>query len=88
MPRHKKGTLVRAYTKEELGEEKWDFHSADEYIVPNGYLWVVQRFIPAEYDENEFGANTYECKSLATGAVLQLFPEEITTRKERTNGED
>lgn len=80
MPRHKKGTLVRAYTKEEIGEDQWVRNSAEGIIKPNGYLWVVQRFIPRTYWENEHNADAYECRSVATGAIEQLFPSEITTR--------
>lgn len=88
MPRHKKGTLVRAYTKEELGEDQWEKNCAEEFIAPNGYLWVVQRWIPVYHYDNEHDANAYECKSLATGVVEQLFPNEITTKKpkEQDNG--
>lgn len=80
MPRHKKGTLVRAYTKEELGEEEWHKNSGDDFIAPNGYLWIVQRWIPVEHRDNEHDRDAYECKSVATGELVQLFPEEITTR--------
>lgn len=80
MPRHKKGTLVRAYTKEEIGEDEWVRNSAEGIIEPNGYLWVVQRFVPYGHKENEHSADAYECRSVATGVVEQLFPIEITTR--------
>ena len=80
MPRHKKGTLVRAHTKEEMGAEEWARNSGDDFIAPNGYLWIVQRWIPVKHSANEHDRDAYECKSLATGALVQLFPEEITTR--------
>lgn len=80
MPRHKSGTIVRAKTKEEMGEHDWEKNSADEFIAPNGYVYIVQRFIPITHDDNEHNADAYECKSVQTGELIQLFPSEITTR--------
>jgi hypothetical protein len=89
MARHKAGTLVRAYTKEEIGDERWELNSADEFITPNGYIWIVQRFIPVRSPYNEHRRDAYECRAVATGVVTQLFPDEITTRvaKEQTDGQ-
>ena len=87
MPRHKKGTLVRLRTKEELGEDRWDFYNTEETDPDNnGCLWVVQRFLPAKHGDNTYQHDAYECRALSTGAISQLFPEEITTRSER-NGQ-
>ena len=85
MPRHKKGTVVRAYTKEELGEDLWTKNSSDEFVVPNGYLYIIERFIPTSHYDNEHDADAYECRSIATGELIQLFPHEITTTKEQRN---
>jgi len=87
MPRHKKGTIVRAYTEEELGAEEWDANDGGKHIHPHGYIWIVQRWIPVTHPENEYNYDAYECRSVATGAVKQLFPKEITTKlhKEQTN---
>lgn len=83
MPRHKKGTVVRAFTKEELGAEKWSVNGADEFIEPHGYIWIVQRFIPLGHGDNEHHHDAYECRSIADGHVEQLFPQEITTRPKK-----
>ena len=81
MPRHKRGTVVRAFTKEEIGECEWEKNSADEFIAPNGYLYIVEKFLHASHLENEHNQDAYLCRSIATGERIQLFPDEITTRR-------
>lgn len=80
MPRHKKGTLVRAKTREEMGEESWNLNDCDDYITPNGWLYITNRFLHGRHGENKQGDDAYECRSIATGRTIQLFPEEITTK--------
>jgi hypothetical protein len=81
MPRHKRGTLVRVRTEEEVGEEQYGENSTKEMVEQHGWLYTVVRFLPAHHGENENSIDAYECKSLATGELIQLFPEEITTKE-------
>lgn len=81
MPRHKRGTLVRVRTEEEVGEYKFDINNTREAVDDHGWLYTVVRFLPAHHGENEHEHDAYECKSLATGELIQLFPEEITTKE-------
>ena len=81
MPRYKKGTMVRmidpfAHKTDDRREE------ASDMIASCGWLYVVERFLPAAHLSNEHGYDAYECKSLQTGSLEQLFPYEITTKKE------
>jgi hypothetical protein len=64
---------------EEIGEEHWKLNVAYEFIEPNGYLYIIQRYVPRGHRDNEHDKDAYECKSLATGELVQLFPHEITT---------
>ena len=86
MPRHKKGTLVRVLTPEEAGEGMWAKNSTEEYVEKYGWLHTVVRFLPREHGDSIFDCDAYECKSLDTGDLVQLFPDEITTKpmKEQT----
>jgi hypothetical protein len=81
MPRHKKGTLVRIRTEEEVGEYLWDQHDTKREVKLHGWLYSVVRFLPYNHADSEYAENAYECKSLSTGALAQLFCKEITTRK-------
>lgn len=79
MPRHKKGTLVRACTKEELDQSEW--LELEDIVEEYGHIFIVQRFLKAGHSLSEYSEAAYECKSLSTGEPVQLFPHEITTKK-------
>lgn len=78
---------MRLLTLEEQGEWQFINNCTDDAIDEGGWIWIVQRFVPAESNYNDYSFDVYECKSIATGAIMQLFPKEITTRpmKENTN---
>lgn len=79
MPRHKKGTLVRIRTEDEVGEYLWEKNSTGKEVRHGGWLYTIVRYLPIEHRDNEHRHPAYECKSIATGGLAQLFPEEITT---------
>ena len=80
MPRHEKGTMVRIRSEEEQGEGQFDRNCTVDAIDEGGWIWIVQRFLHGHHRDNEYGFDSYECRSVATGDIIQLFPEEITTK--------
>lgn len=80
MPRHNKGRCVRLRTKEEQGVGEFDKNSTQDAIDEGGWIWIVEEFVPAPKLGNDYGYDAYECRSVATGVIMQLFPDEITTR--------
>lgn len=81
MPRHKKGTLVRVKGAHEA--EDWDRDDTADVVKNHGWLYIVERYLPNGYLQNEHTVDAYECKSIASGSLVQLFPCEITTKKEK-----
>ena len=81
------GTLVRMLT----GEETKGFYtnSLDRVVRQHGYIYVVVRwawgkedFLEEPQDEaNPYSAPGWLCKSVATGSLEVLFPNEITTKE-------
>ena len=77
------GTAVRIKTKEEWTSRESRVESGITEIIDNhGYIYTVIRFMPLSHPKNTEHYTHYVCKSFASGEEVNLFPEEITTKRQ------